>query len=693
MAPSAAPRPSGRPPPPPPPDPLGDEELVMSDAPPRPMAPRVAPRPPPPPRSAPPAPTPPPAVGPRSSAAAAPVTVPEKVQKILTETDVFIRYGLREKALEHLRSVFALDPDSIAAFEKMRDVHLGTGDREKAAEALGNIVQICTRRGDKESLDRYRRELAEIQPEHPLAAGALSGSGAAAGEPESISIDIDDGSDRPQTFEPGDGADFELPLEDQVLEEEPDPFAGAVVDEPASLEPDPFAQQTGHEGPDFDVFGQAGASADVAPGFESDGLASSDALPIPSGVFDALDAQASGDAASAGSSVLLLEDIEGTDEAWVTGAELSRELERGEVEPAGPATTPSSPSRDLDWAMPPAPSGLGSSRPGPPPPPPPDPDPTPFGSGPVVEADEIEIEAEVEDVDFSADGLSLSVGAAALPPEPEPDAASPPGFETEVTGPPALAEPPALPSDDVDEDVDDELDEVEFMLDTGLEDEAREMLKELFARAPRSERARALWARLSEGAEDAQPADDAGPPPDRNLGDGDMGPETRDVNAKVLDLLDADENAPPSEDRYDQGMMYRELGMYAEAIREFRAAARSERRALDSLEMIGHCLVAQGEAKAGIECFRLALTRGASGPAATNLKYEIGAAYEQIHDLDRAARWYRACAQDDPQHREVGVRLGAIERSSTNGAVNDGSSDASSSRAPQSTRKNKISYL
>jgi len=136
--------------------------------------------------------------------------------------------------------------------------------------------------------------------------------------------------------------------------------------------------------------------------------------------------------------------------------------------------------------------------------------------------------------------------------------------------------------------------------------------------------------------------------------------------------------------------MYRDLGMFDDAIREFRAAARSEGRQLDSLEMIGHCLVAKSETKAGIECFRLALSRGAVGPGATNLKYEIGAAYERIHDLVRAARWYRACRDDDPGHRDVSTRLAAVDSArKSNGA----SGNDLAERPPQSSRKNKISYL
>jgi tetratricopeptide (TPR) repeat protein len=160
------------------------------------------------------------------------------------------------------------------------------------------------------------------------------------------------------------------------------------------------------------------------------------------------------------------------------------------------------------------------------------------------------------------------------------------------------------------------------------------------------------------------------------------GQVTADIAAHVEAMIEEGTEAPPSEHSFDQGMMYKELGRLDDAIREFRAAARSERRAIDSLEMIGHCLVDKDEPKAAIECFKLALKKGARGPAATNLKYEIGAAYERLNDLPRAKDWYQACHRDDPEHRDVEVRLESVQ---ARGAGPPG--------GPRSSNKNKISYL
>ena len=39
----------------------------------------------------------------------------EQLSKLLTETDVYVKYGLHDKALEHLRKIFAVDPENLDA--------------------------------------------------------------------------------------------------------------------------------------------------------------------------------------------------------------------------------------------------------------------------------------------------------------------------------------------------------------------------------------------------------------------------------------------------------------------------------------------------------------------------------------------------------------------------------------------------
>ena len=106
---------------------------------------RGAPAPPPRPAAAPRAPAPgrppsaaarPPPVPPAPPAAApARAAGPDAIPRLLTETDVYVKYGLHDKAIDHLAKVFAIDPDNPDAHEKMRDIHEAAGNKAAAVEA------------------------------------------------------------------------------------------------------------------------------------------------------------------------------------------------------------------------------------------------------------------------------------------------------------------------------------------------------------------------------------------------------------------------------------------------------------------------------------------------------------------------------------------------------------------------------
>lgn len=209
--------PKTQPPPPPPPDfpaPTFAPNLSPRSAP----APRMAPRSTPQgaplsdsalaPRSTPrAAPTSQPAMAPSSSediriedpVTAAPPPPPSAndheraIQDIITETEVFVRYGLTDKALAHLRRVFDVDPDNVLAYEKMRDIHISLNDPARAAEAVANIMHTYARNGDEASLEVSRAELVRLAPGHPLAHGGLPGAIPGPND-EDLSIDITEDS-------------------------------------------------------------------------------------------------------------------------------------------------------------------------------------------------------------------------------------------------------------------------------------------------------------------------------------------------------------------------------------------------------------------------------------------------------------------------------------------------------------------
>jgi tetratricopeptide (TPR) repeat protein len=137
-------------------------------------------RPPPPPARAP-APGRP-AVVARPAAPAAPQKPlgPEGFGKVLTEADVYVKYGLHQKAMDHLRRILAVDPDEPEALEKVRDIHLATRNRAGAVEAALKAARACVTRGLADRAGQAIERLREIEPGHPEL-GVLA---AAAGLPE-----------------------------------------------------------------------------------------------------------------------------------------------------------------------------------------------------------------------------------------------------------------------------------------------------------------------------------------------------------------------------------------------------------------------------------------------------------------------------------------------------------------------------
>jgi tetratricopeptide (TPR) repeat protein len=158
---AAAPRPpAGAPPPMPPPVPRPPPRTPPPGPPAAARPAVIAPPPPPPP------------------AAARPLG-PDAIPKLLTETDVYVKYGLHQKALDHLRKVFDIDPDHLDALDKARDIRDASGDRAGATEVAARAARTCVARGLAERGRAALARLQEIAPEHPEIASLATQLGAA----------------------------------------------------------------------------------------------------------------------------------------------------------------------------------------------------------------------------------------------------------------------------------------------------------------------------------------------------------------------------------------------------------------------------------------------------------------------------------------------------------------------------------
>ena len=91
-----------------------------------------------------------------------------EVRRILTETDLFVKFGLNERAAEHVRKVFSLKSDHTGAHERLIAVLAQLGRKAEAIEELGILADRLLET-DRAGAERHLRRALELDPH---AAGA-----------------------------------------------------------------------------------------------------------------------------------------------------------------------------------------------------------------------------------------------------------------------------------------------------------------------------------------------------------------------------------------------------------------------------------------------------------------------------------------------------------------------------------------
>jgi tetratricopeptide (TPR) repeat protein len=82
------------------------------------------------------------------------------VARILSEADVFVKYGLAERAVDHLRRIFALEPEHHQARERLAAVLVQTGRKREAAAELATLAAQLRAAGDPAAPKVAERALA-----------------------------------------------------------------------------------------------------------------------------------------------------------------------------------------------------------------------------------------------------------------------------------------------------------------------------------------------------------------------------------------------------------------------------------------------------------------------------------------------------------------------------------------------------
>ncbi|NOJ78618.1 tetratricopeptide repeat protein [Myxococcus xanthus] len=501
-----------------------DPDLVARRAPepaaPQPTAaPQPAPRPAPQPAAAAPAPVAPPAPAGMGR---------EQLSKLLTETDVYVKYGLHDKALEHLRKVFSVEPENLDAHEKAYQIYVASGNMAQASEQLLNVLRLCTRTADVQRAQPYLATILQENPAHPEVPAFLSvlrTTGPVVAAPtvtvvESVGEDailVDSSDDEILVAPPPEDALLHPPGDELALTTLPSSDSDEVIEEDsdsAVISEEALVGEAITSG-EFEVYGTpdpedlAAASVDETLVTDDDPLVLSDEPGLSVTDDEPLIASSDDDDDLAAAAAYSLNDESLVDDGAATSMEALSLGDDDEPQPtqmhaptqalldeASPDTlqVPALDSLDVpaldDEAPPPLDLENVPTRVGAAPLTAADLDEDPFGApalGDPMEFEEptashaivaMDDESFVEDApELSADELSEPVAyeEPAVEPEPEP--------EVEAAA-------------DEEEPAAEECDEASFFLDQGLLEEAREILETVMIAFPGHARAAELMERL-----------------------------------------------------------------------------------------------------------------------------------------------------------------------------------------------------
>ena len=579
----------------------------------------------------------------------------EEIAKILNETDVYIKYNLHAKAIEHLQRAFERNPRHIGAREKLKALYLILGKKDEAVLELWSLVEN-SEPGRKR---RYLREILEIDPTNARAAGELGERLPPTVEEATSGIDE---VEAPRRDPEGTGSEM-LDVEDleELSDDEFDMAEGSL--------------SRGAPGRDADLrAGEHRRRQDDIALAEDDEL-----IPVvvePSRVreFDQSDEAA------------VEEDRFGFDDD-AGGAVEDRFGGFDEEAALPPMAATDSESHAIDAGA--AAVTHAASR----------------AARPLspVDDDDADVHTRFDDQPLKFDHAALfgnpqEVDEADLPPvspvvtrttrAPKPlmdddddDAIAAPSNQPitrTIQTPAALLQPEE--SGPVGGSLEDDLDEADFFVQQSLFEEARAILETLLARHPKHPLVVAKLRDL-EAMERAAQAEDASlahavPEPGMSAdlsaelptdlpGAVDAAPTVGDPSGSFemtrKGVIEKGVTAEDFETHYDLGIAYKEMGLLDDAINEFRIVMKDAAREVQCHLMIGLCFLEKGMQTDAIGQFKKGLyVEGINDREALSMYFELGQAYERLNDPREALYYYEKVIKRDPHFRDVQKRMEAV---------------------------------
>jgi tetratricopeptide (TPR) repeat protein len=546
-----------------------------------------------------------------------------QITKLMAETDVYVKWGFRDKAIEHVKKVFGLDPVNLDAHDKLRGLLIQANDVAGAAQEVVTCFNICLERGERPKARQYLSALTSISPTHPQIPAMRQGlDGVTTAAPHTIHV-----TRRAQptaaTLTPGSTA---VPDEVALVVESGEGtgthefLVGAVgADEP-------FGQEAA--GASFDP-SQADLNLPSLPAEEFEEVSSSAfelALPADeaeAALFPGENAFVSPGAFGAAPSTLMLDrqDVE----AAVRAARM------GQEHTPQPEASPSGHLAGLPDALPPD-QGLGNL-----------PSPTPdmaldFFPDELAEAaffirqglfDEARellhgVLAEVPD-SSRATWMIHSANALERGEEPPSEPLAPPPDPTALHAPRSAAPESA------------------FSLAQELADE------------------------LSDAAADLP-----------SVGQEQVSVET--VLAAFREDVDRVVSQDDADTHHDLGIAYREMGLLDDAMAEFERSSRNRRKEADAFYMVGLCRMERQQFAEAVEAFQRAhAAEVVTDNQRVAIHYELGRALHRSGRLWEALAAMRAVVSMDPSFKDAGEHVRAWE--SDAGGTGEGRNSQGAQRA------------
>lgn len=556
-------------------------------------------------------------------------------QELMDEVQVLIKYGLKERALEHLNRVFNIDPYHIDARELARDILLDLNRPEEAIEQLF-LMANAFKDTQPEGSVYYLHEILKIDSTNNEAKAMVRMLGGIM--PEGLDSDIrelDEDSDDLLLLD--DEEDIILVDSDDILRAE-------------------------------DAAGNARPSRSDSDWSDLD---------VDEGEDD--------------------EEIEELDDLDQSEDIDSEEMEEISVviqpEPERPAGTSTSrvPTRlapapvEMADSLPPddvldsTPPGLDSISPAPM---------DSLATGPFdsfAPSPFDTIPPDVLDSEYPDDFSDAPEPSQALTVEPKPpqeiagEPEPPEVITVESTKPPQeIAGESKPPEETAGEpgmaaraDLDDELEEVAFFIEQELYDEARSMLDEITGDHPDDPRLPPLREKLAAALREEEPESEMKTvilPTAKPTDEDEKSDPTGNVRFKNVGLQEK-VSAADSTTNWDLGLAYQEMGLYEDAIQAFRIASRDPAKKGQATTMIGMCYVSLDRKEEAVTTFEKGLKDDSLDERQRlGLLYELGKTLQMMGERERALDCFENIRDIDDSFADVKARISALSRLKANPA-------------------------